>query len=176
MKAKTASHRPRRRILWLALLAAALAPGRAMPACVEFLVDGPDAPRHPGLRQEYAASPLVIEGVAVGREKAASPLDPEGVAAIFYTVRVTRIFKGRPGKTIVLKTENTSSRFLMDPGVPYLLFIQREHVDLRASQVDEYWVGNGDFWFVDACGNSGPAALRKDAIWQVQSLPRPKPR
>ena len=100
----------------------------------------------PSVEQEFRTSAIVALGVARAARDVSSSDDPEGIDHTIYTVRLTRSFKGMPaGRTVRLFSENSSGRFPLDPGVPYLLFI-----------------GNSkDGLYVDNCGRSGPVAEKE---------------
>jgi hypothetical protein len=102
--------------------------------CHAFCTDG----RHPSVREEFETSTIVVLGKQVHKRNVSSSDDPEGVAATIYAVSVLEIFKGSAGRRISIFSENTTSRFPMDKGKTYLLFV-------RASP---------DGFFVDNCGNS----------------------
>jgi hypothetical protein len=62
------------------------------------------------------------------------------LAGTELTVRVDRIFKGSPPRTLTLFSENSSGRLPLADGTLYLLFVYQDH---------------GRF-VVDNCGNSSP--------------------
>lgn len=130
---------------------ALLLAGIALPCTVHALCLGD---RHPAVKDEYASSRFVVTVMSVRRRDVASPEDPEGIEATQYAVAVRRIFKGKPPTTLTVLSENTSSRFFMQPGREYLLF------------------GNGeaDAVFVDACGHSGLVRERRDVIRELDRL------
>ena len=100
----------------------------------------------PSVEQEFRASTIVALGVARAARDVSVPDDPQGIDHTIYTVRLTRSFKGMPaGRTVRLISENSSSRFPLDPGVPYLLFIG----------------SSKDGLYVDNCGRSGPVAEKE---------------
>lgn len=80
--------------------------------------------------------------------------DPQGVEDTIYTVRVLEVFKGKPDHLIKITSENTSSRFPMDIGKKYLLFI----------------TGDGQTRFIDSCGRSGPVADRAAEIQVLKKV------
>lgn len=94
---------------------------------------------HPAPKTEFRESKLVMIGKVVSSKDVMSGEDPDTVGRTVYTVEARRIYKGHARPVISIVSENTSSRFPMDKGVDYLLF------------VSEY---RGEY-FVDACGNSG---------------------
>jgi hypothetical protein len=97
----------------------------------------------PSVEREFRASAIVAVGVARAARDVSVPDDPHGIDHTIYTVRLTRSFKGMPaGRTVRLVSDNSSSRFPLDAGVPYLLFIDNSK----------------DGLYVDNCGRSGPVA------------------
>lgn len=100
----------------------------------------------PSVEQEFRTSAIVALGVARAARDVSSPDDPEGIDHTIYTVRLTRSFKGMPaGRTVGLFSRNSSARFPLDPGVPYLLFIDNSK----------------DGLYVSNCGRSGPVRDKK---------------
>lgn len=141
-------------LLWL------LAPTIAHGACV-----GPaGAPRHPTVTAEYASSKSVILGQLTHTRNISSPDDPDGFDWTVYEVKVLTVYKGRPPKLIKLVSPNTSSRFPMDDGRDYLLFIEHSSKPERAGK--ELLPAN----FVDECGNSGLISERSAEIRSIRSL------
>jgi len=65
-----------------------------------------------------------------------------------------RILKGRPRKTFIVFSENTSGRFPMNAKKSYLVFVYREHGRLR----------------IDNCGNSGLLDGSAPALAEALSL------
>lgn len=110
--------------------------------------------RHPSVQDEFATSFAVIEG-RVLREKnlTEDPSDPSGITATVYDVRVTRKLKGLVGRTIQVKSENTSSRFPMELGSSYVLFLIRDK--------------NSNF--VDGCGNSVRLSEARNVLSIIKS-------
>jgi hypothetical protein len=64
--------------------------------------------------------------------------DPDGVTASNFTIKVLKTLKGRVPDVIVVRTENTSSRYPMSVGEEHILFVSRT---------------NRETW-IDSCGNS----------------------
>lgn len=94
---------------------------------------------HPSPEDELKGSKLVIAGRVISHKDVMSENAADIVGKTVYRMELRRIYKGRARTTISIASENTSSRFPMDYGVEYLLF------------VSEY---NGEY-FIDPCGNSG---------------------
>lgn len=153
---------PRRR--WgLLVLLWVLAPVTSHGACVD--VSGPvDVPRHPTVAAEYGSSKFVILGRATHIRDISSTDDPAGFDWTIYEVKVLTVYKGQPPKLIRLVSPNTTSRFRMDDGRDYLLFIEHssepEHAGKQLLPTD----------FVDNCGNSGLASKRSAEIRVIQGL------
>jgi hypothetical protein len=111
----------------------------------------------PSVEHEFRASAIVALGVARAARDVSVPDDPQGIDHTIYTVRLTRSFKGTPaGRTVRLFSGNSSARFPLDPGVPYLLFIDNSK----------------DGLYVDNCGRSGPVAEKRTGavLRQVEAI------
>lgn len=132
--------KPDRRAAVLAMLLGASA-ASAQALCV----DG----RAPTPPQEAAAA----VGALLARVLSATPLhedadDPGGISAIRYRAARLRLLGGWAPAAFDLYSENASSRFPMEVGGHYLLYLRRD----RAGR-----------YYVDACGNSRPLAERHAA-------------
>lgn len=103
---------------------------------------------HPTPTVELRETRMVIKGRAISSQVVMSEEDPDIVGKTIYQVKVVRTYKGHPPPTLSIVEENTSSRFPMDEGVDYLLF------------VSEY----GGERFVNACGNSGRVDDRRSLM------------
>ena len=113
--------------------------GQAAAQCVN------DA--HPTLRNEKRATSAIIEGQALhAQELKEDPKAPSAVTATLYDVHVVHTKQGRVASTIQVRSDNTASRFPMQIGRSYILFLKR----------------NGDFYTVDGCGNSGRIAEKRE--------------
>jgi len=100
------------------------------------------------------------EAVLIGRVSAEVVLaedaaDPQGITAIRYTVAIQETLRGTATGSIQLRSENTSSRFPMQVGKSYLLFVSASSDGTK---------------LVDSCGNSGLLSARVKA---AQLLRRP---
>ena len=101
---------------------------------------------HPTLRNEKRATSAIIEGQAFhAQELKEDPKAPSAVTATLYDVQVVHTKRGRVASTIQVRSDNTASRFPMQIGRSYLLFLRR----------------NGDIYTVDGCGNSGRIAEKR---------------
>jgi hypothetical protein len=83
------------------------------------------------------------EAIVIGRVLSEHPLreeadDPDGITASSVTVKVLKKLKGTLSGLIVLRNENTSSRYPMSVGEEHVLFVSR---------------ANHDMW-INSCGNS----------------------
>lgn len=107
--------------------------------------------RHPGVTAEFKTSATVLMAIVVSSRDESSQDDPQGIADTVYTVRVLDVFKGKPGSSLEITSENTSSRFPMTVGKKYLLFVNN----------------NGETHFVDSCGRSG---LLTDRMPELQAV------
>ncbi|MYM25295.1 hypothetical protein GTP46_21935 [Duganella sp. FT135W] len=95
--------------------------------------------RHPSPREEFGSSDAVVVAHISGhKDLTEDSHDPSGVTATLYHVKVLRRMKGTTGSSLVLRSENTSSRFPLEAGADYLLFLHKD----------------GKAYFVDSCGNS----------------------
>lgn len=134
-------------VSWGALVSAVvLKAGAALALCQ----DG----RHPDVAAGFRVSRYVVTAVVESSRNESSPDDPGGVADTVYTVRVVRVFKGKPGRVLTIADESTSGRFPMHVGKEYLLFVQT------------FPDGN----FVDSCGKSGLLDRSKEELAEVEQL------
>lgn len=111
--------------------------------------------RHPNIRDEFRFSVAVVVGRVSGHKDIMEDSDdPTGITATIYQIVVQRRLKGVVGQTIQLRSENTSSRFPMEEGEGYLLFLNK----------------NGNNYFVDNCGNSVRAGQAKKVLSEIGVL------
>jgi|GEM_PF-860456 len=120
--------------------------------------------RNPSVTAEFGRAAFVVTGRVLGERNISTPDDPKGYEWTIYTVQVLEIFKGRPQRTIRLLSENTSSRFFMDIGKTYLLFVSHSSMTETAGQ-ERLPAG-----YIDNCGNSAPAKDAEPAIKTVRDL------
>ncbi|MDR0274030.1 MAG: hypothetical protein LBI48_01550 [Burkholderiaceae bacterium] len=145
----------------LGLLAAAgLCSGPAAAACQRQDSAAAKVWR-PSVKDEFAASQYVVEGVVQAEKTALGPSAPPLMT--LYTVQVLRSFKGKPGKTIVLTSKHTSERFPMSVGTKYLLFVQKELISDSGRAASLHW-------YVYDCGNSDALDLKQDALREVMAM------
>lgn len=98
--------------------------------------------------QEVERSGEVIIGKVLGSRDVMSKDAPDIVGKTVYRVKVITTFKGIRQSRVEITSDNTSSRFNMDVGKQYLLFVQ----------------SFGDENLVDSCGNSGELIDKGDII------------
>ena len=117
---------------------------RVIATCSLLLLSGPTfavcTQGRPTIEQEWRTSALV----AIASPISSNPLmedraDPEGVTATIYKMKVENVMRGKRISTISVRSENTSSRFPMDVGKKYLLFLKTDQ----------------GVYYIDSCGNSG---------------------
>ena len=75
------------------------------------------------LSTEFRDSKLVVVGIATKQKNLPDLEDPEGFVGTVSQVKVLQAFKGRPLPFVPYYSPNTSARFPLDSGVPYLLFL-----------------------------------------------------
>lgn len=129
-----------------AMAACLLCLALAAPAARAVCPDG----RAPTVAQEAAtASGVVVAEVGQAEPLHEDPEDPDGITATLYVLRVLRSVRGHMPTGLALYSENTSSRFPMEVGGRYLLFLSRDR---------------NHRYFVDPCGNSGLLVERRHAL------------
>lgn len=104
---------------------------------------------------EFYTSPLVLTGTPISSRHFSEKTGADAVDGILYTVRVDHDFRGNPGSSVEVFSEDSSGRFPMDLHQRYLLFLSRD--DNR--------------WFVDSCGNSGLLSQGAKALNAIRRLP-----
>jgi hypothetical protein len=130
-----------KRIAWrfLMLLVLAATSFDAMAVCLDDnLVSGYRVPLAKEIKTAYA---IVVGTVHGKKDLQEDSSDPDGITATIYTVRITRVLRGKVPALIEIRSENDSGRFWMELEKQYLLFLSR----------DERSRG----YFVNSCGNSG---------------------
>lgn len=111
---------------------------------------------HPSIAEEYSQCQSVFIGKVINKKDV-----PESGG--FYdgddnTVQVQEVFKGKPKKTIVIFSENSSGRFPMDVGKTYIIFLH-------------YYSGR---YQIDNCGNSGLLTENQETITSIRALKKGK--
>jgi hypothetical protein len=71
------------------------------------------------------ANKLVIYGEVVKTEILKDQEDPEGISGWAYHINVLKTYRGTPGKTVVIRSENASARLLLKSGRKYIVFASR---------------------------------------------------
>jgi hypothetical protein len=113
---------------------------------------------NPTVEEEFKSSDLVIAGTVI---ISTNILDSDGfIRGTFYTIRVSEVFKGSPGKTVELYSENTSGRFPMEVGTSYLIFAYESTFEGI----------EGPRLAIDYCGNSGTLKQSKKVLTIVRKL------
>jgi len=110
------------------------------------------------IEAESRRSTLIVTGTVTDAHVVPDPEDPDGFAGIIYRVKVTERFKGTSSKSLSIYSENASSRFPMDLGLGYLLFLERD----------------GDSYVANNCGNSGLLHERKAVEAKLRSQLAPR--
>jgi hypothetical protein len=129
-----------RLVLWLSIISSS----HATAACYSG---------HPDVHSERRDSEFVILGKVVASKDVASEDDADYIGQTDYTVALLHAYKGSPGRHIKITSVNTSTRFPMDTGKTYLLFV------IRAT--------DGSY-FVDSCGNSGAAIDKRGVVAELE--------
>lgn len=114
----------------------------------------------PALADEFAQSTVVVAQVRTARNVQDDPDDPAGISATLYRLAVRERLRGTPPRGLELRSDNTSSRFPMERGPRYLLFVQTARDGTH---------------YVDACGHSGALPQAGEALTQARQLARKRP-
>lgn len=88
-----------------------------------------------------------------------APMGFDPYLGAYYDLAVTRALKGRPDGRLRLFSENTSSRFRLEPDGRYLLFIADDTFEMIGAKST-----------IDACGNSAPLGSAQDVLRVVERL------
>jgi hypothetical protein len=113
---------------------------------------------HPTVDQEAARSSEVIIGKVLGSKDVMSEDAPDIVGKTVYRVNIVNTFKGEKLSEVEITSDNTSSRFNMEKGKQYLLFVQ---------------TFDGES-LVDSCGNSGELGERASTVKYLMHLNSPE--
>lgn len=119
----------------LLALTASLAPANAVCLHPETGKSGYKVPLETEVR---TAEAIVIGRVILEQRLQEDADDPDGVTASNVTIKVLKRLKGSLPSVIVVRNENTSSRYPMSVGEEHILFVSRT---------------NHGTW-IDSCGNS----------------------
>jgi hypothetical protein len=91
------------------------------------------------LKKEVRTAEAIVIGRVLSEHRLQEdPDDPDGVTASNLTINVLKKLKGSPPSLIVVRNENTSSRYPMSVGEEHILFVSRTKREAR----------------IDSCGNS----------------------
>ena len=98
------------------------------------------------------------EAIVIGRVLSEHPIqddadDPDGVTASNVTIKVLKKLKGNLPGVIVVRNDNTSSRYPMSAGERHLLFLSRTD--------RETWI--------DSCGNSEVLAHGDQLVKKIRA-------
>ena len=116
--------------------------------------------RAPTVKAEYFIAQKVVQARVVNEKMLQEDAeDPYGTTATEYTIQVDAWYKGKRNKRkLIIRDENTSSRFPMAVGESYLLFLTK------------YWPNFTGQYFVDSCGNSKVRAESEAALKIIRDL------
>jgi hypothetical protein len=108
---------------------------------------------------EARSARSVVVGSVAAQHVIRDPSDPEGSLATVYIFAVAETLVGeRPDSRIHIWSDNDSSRFPLDPGSKYLLFLTTD--------------ADG-FWRVDNCGNSEEYEPESETLAHIISSDEP---
>jgi hypothetical protein len=100
-----------------------------------------------------AVEAIVVARVLSEQGLQEDPTDPEGYTAYNVTIKVLASLKGNLSNVVMIRNENTSSRYPMSVGEEHILFVSRDGHELR----------------VDSCGNSATMRKGKQLVKQVRT-------
>lgn len=109
---------------------------------------------------EIKKANFVAIGKVTSRKIVVDPTeDPEGYEAELFQVEIGKVLYGTPPGYMVkgyltLHSINTSSRFNMDVGESYLMFVSE----------------SSDGFYINSCGNSGAVIKSKEIIKTIQKI------
>jgi hypothetical protein len=135
----------------LALLALASHPCSAGAVCLDpkTFISGYKVPLESEVR---AVEAIVVARVLSEQGLQEDPTDPEGYTAYNVNVKVLASLKGNLPNVVMIRNENTSSRYTMSVDEEHILFVSRDGHQLR----------------VDGCGNSAAMREGKQLVKQVR--------
>ena len=106
------------------------------------------------LPAEFGRSDAVFTGTVIAHR----PLPPQDHYfdrdGDVYVVNVNEVFRGKPGASVQIFSENSSGRFPMEIGANYILFVSRKHERM----------------LVDRCDNSGGLPTGEPTVAAVRAL------
>jgi hypothetical protein len=111
------------------------------------------------LNNEIVSSELIVVGKVIKNlDLHEDKSDPQDITATLYTIRVEQVLKGVIIKTIKIRSENDSGRYIMDDGEEHLLFLTKKN----------------RYFSVDSCGHSSVLPKGNKTLKMVkQYLRRP---
>jgi hypothetical protein len=134
----------------LVALTASLAPANAVCLHPKTEKSGYKVP----LRTEVRTAEAIVIGRVLSELRLQEDADdPEGVTASNVSIKVLKKLKGDLPSAIVVRNENTSSRYPMSVGEEHILFVSRTN--------DEMWI--------DSCGNSKPMPRGEQVAKKVRT-------
>jgi hypothetical protein len=139
----------RRHLVFLVVLTAAAS---ASAVCFDpkTLISGYRVP----LTEEVDSAEIIVIGKVIGEKALSEDMeDPEGITAYLWTIELRRKLKGHSPRVFTVRVENDSSRYPMSSREEHLLFLIRE----------------GEYFYVDGCGNSSPLPAGNDTLRQVEA-------
>jgi hypothetical protein len=106
------------------------------------------------LKTEVRSAEAIVIGRVVSEQRLQEDADdPDGVTASNVTIKVLKKLKGTLSDVIVVRNENTSSRYPMSVGEKHVLFASRT---------------NREIW-IDSCGNSEVMPDGEQVVKQVRT-------
>jgi hypothetical protein len=132
-----------------------LAPCLAQAVCIDPAtgVSGYHVPLEVEMRD---ADAIVVGRVLAERALKEDAADPDGVTAYDVTIGVRTRLKGEAAGRVVVRSDNTSSRYPMASGEEHLLFLARGR----------------DGLYVNSCGNSSPLPTGTALLERVRKAMR----
>jgi hypothetical protein len=109
------------------------------------------------LKTEVRTAGAIVIGRVLSEQRLQEDADdPDGVTAVKVSIKVLEKLKGRLPSVIVVRNENTSSRYPMSVGEEHILFVSRT---------------NHGTW-IDSCGNSEAMPQGEQVVKEVRTLLR----
>ena len=112
---------------------------------------------YPDIQTDFSQNDLVFIGKVISEEKVHGK--DEFFDGIYYEIKVTEAFKGKPMSPVTVFSENSSGRFSMEVGQDYLVF--------TSVQPQEYV---NDSYAISNCGNSGKISEKQTALLTLKKL------
>ena len=169
---------------WLgAILGMTSVPGGLHAYCIGNDKSWPGySPDYYSVAREYRRSDFVVQAhvlneIWIGEDGKPKPLRPpfqngarrpwgfDPYLGAFYTVRIDKVFRGKPPATLRLFSENSTARFLLTPGSDIVAFVSPEKFDAPI----------GRQWTLDTCGNLALLSGGRAVIRQINAARRKSP-